>query len=253
MKNSSKTPLVCILIAFGMLWLPLGQHDFLIQHWMKVGLFMAPFLALTASASRTNSSKESRIDLSIFSLILFIAYIVHQFEEHWVDLFGNHYAFRPYLNSLLTERFGFENETGGPLSDAGVFVINTSLVWLVAALAIWRAPGHAFPALCLASIVVVNAVSHLGAAILTLGYNPGLLTTVLLFIPLGLSAYIWSLRSGSCKPREVAASLIWGLLGHVVMIVGMIASGSLGIFPESVYFVVLVVWSILPVFLFRNL
>ncbi|MEM9281515.1 MAG: hypothetical protein AAGA96_06810 [Verrucomicrobiota bacterium] len=169
MKGQSIAPLFCILIAFGMLWIPLGQHDFLIRHWMKIGLFMAPFLVLVARASTTNSPKESRMEISVFSLVLFIAYIVHQFEEHWVDLFGNHYAFKPYLNSVLIERFGIDDETGGPLSDAGVFVINTSLVWLVAALAIWRASRHTFVALCLTSIVLVNSFSYFGAAILTLG------------------------------------------------------------------------------------
>ncbi|MEL6896643.1 MAG: hypothetical protein AAFP90_11115 [Planctomycetota bacterium] len=38
------------MATFGMLWDPLGQHKFLIQHWMKVGKFMAPFLLTVAFA-----------------------------------------------------------------------------------------------------------------------------------------------------------------------------------------------------------
>ncbi|MEM0896414.1 MAG: HXXEE domain-containing protein, partial [Verrucomicrobiota bacterium] len=118
--------------------------------------------------------------------------------------------------------------------------------------AIWRASEHIFPALCLTSIVVVNACSHVGAGVITLGYNPGLLTAVLLFIPLGLTTYIWSLRTGLGSFREIAASLIWGVLGHVIMIAGIIASGGFRVFPETVYFASLVCWSVLPVFLYRQ-
>ncbi|MEM9282857.1 MAG: HXXEE domain-containing protein [Verrucomicrobiota bacterium] len=252
MKTPSKAALGFILVAFGMLWIPLGQHDFLIEHWMKLGVFMAPFLLFVAAAFRSESSKGKEIDLKFWSLILLVTYIIHQFEEHWVDLFGNIYAFKPYLNSLLRERFGGTGNSTGPLSDAGVFVINTSLVWLVASLGIWRAPQHLFPALCMASIVIVNAFSHIGAAVVTLGYNPGLLTAVTLFIPLGLTAYSRSLRNGQAKIGEVAASIVWGILAHIVMIAGMIATGWFRIIPESVYFVVLVSWSILPVFLYRR-
>ncbi|MEM6277843.1 MAG: HXXEE domain-containing protein [Verrucomicrobiota bacterium] len=235
-----------------MLWIPLGQHDFLFEHWMKVGVFMAPFLAFLSTAKVDDSAEEFRFDLSLVSLTLLIAYIFHQFEEHWIDLFGNRYAFKPYVNQLLVERLGVENEVEGPLTDAGVFVINTSLVWLVAFLAIWRGPRHNFPVFCLASIVVINALSHIAVGILASEYNPGLLTSIVLFLPLGLAAYLWTFRSASGNAREVLASILWGVLGHIIMIAGMIASGVYGIFPEVVYFCLLVAWSVLPVSLYRK-
>ena len=247
----SGTSLIFIFVEFGMLWLPLGQQDFLIQHWMKLGLFMAPFLLFVAISFRSATTKERR-DMSIWSLVLLVVYIVHQFEEHWVDFFVNHYAFKSYLNDLVIERFGNAGQSVGPLSDAGVFAINTSLVWLVAILAIWKANRHSFPALCLASIVWVNACSHVAAALLTIEYNPGLLTAVILFFPMGTAAYLWSLRCELVSVHEVIASLIWGGLAHVIMIAGLLASGWFHIFPERVYFALLVIWSILPVFLYRS-
>lgn len=45
-------------------------------------------------------------------------------------------------------------------------------------IAIWRAPSHLFPALAMAGIVLVNAVSHIGAAVFRLEYNPGLWTAL---------------------------------------------------------------------------
>ncbi|MEM8813773.1 MAG: HXXEE domain-containing protein [Pseudomonadota bacterium] len=249
---TDKRSTLCLLVAFAMLWLPLGQHDFLLENWMKVGTFMAPFLLFVAFAFRADPRKEPGPDIRLASLALFIAYIVHQFEEHWVDVFGRVYAFKPYLNAVLLDRLSAPEGAVGPLSDAGVFVINTSLVWLVAAIAILRAPGHVFPALCMASIVVVNAVSHTGTAIAAAGYNPGLLTAVVLFLPLGLTLYVWIIRSGIAGVGEVGASLLWGFLAHVVMIAGMIASGWLHLIPEAAYFAVLIVWSTLPVLFYRR-
>ncbi|MEM1067312.1 MAG: HXXEE domain-containing protein [Planctomycetota bacterium] len=235
-----------------MLWIPVGQHEFLMQHWMKVGTFMAPFLLMVAFAFRQPSDVRKYPDLALISLMLLVAYIIHQFEEHWIDVFGNHYAFKGYVNSMVLDRLGADAGATGPLSDAGIFVINTSLVWLVGALAIWRSSVHVFPTLCMAAIVLVNAFSHLVVALIDHVYNPGVLTSAILFLPLGLTIYVWLVRSGVASAGYVFASLLWGILAHVVMIAGMIASGWLKVIPESVYFGLLIGWSILPILLLRS-
>ncbi|MEM6692235.1 MAG: HXXEE domain-containing protein [Planctomycetota bacterium] len=250
--DSSKASLACLIAAFGMLWIPLGQHEFLIRNWMKVGTLMAPFLVFVALTFRATNANRVSPDLSVISLGLLIAYIAHQFEEHWIDLFGNRYAFKPYVNQMLLDRLGGEERAVGPLSDEGVFVINTSLVWLVGALAIWQSHRHVFPTLCMAAIVLVNAFGHLVVATVDRAYNPGLLTSALVFLPHSLAVYIWLIRSGVAEPRLAIASLAWGILAHVAMVLGMIASGWLGIIPETAYFALLIGWSILPVLLFRS-
>ena len=69
-------------------------------------------------------------------------------------------------------------------------MINTSLVWLVGVLAIWRSPKHLFPLIAMASIIVVNGIVHLLAGVVKFQYNPGLLTSIIIFIPL----YTWFVR-----------------------------------------------------------
>ena len=39
-----------VALLFAMLWAPLGQTDFLVEHWMKVGTFAIPFFLLGALA-----------------------------------------------------------------------------------------------------------------------------------------------------------------------------------------------------------
>ena len=47
MKNSSLLT-GSIFLLFAMLWLPLGQYDFLLENWMKIGTYAVPFLLIGA-------------------------------------------------------------------------------------------------------------------------------------------------------------------------------------------------------------
>lgn len=235
--------LVWLVLSFAMLWVPLGQHDFLHAHWMKLGTFMAPFL-LFAGDALDRGEREGWRGPRRLSLLLLVAYIAHQFEEHWVDVEGNVYAFHASVNGLLQSVTGTDV---APLSPAGIFVINTSLVWLVAALAMWRSHVHVFPALAMVAIVLVNGAAHIALAVVRQAYNPGLLTSVVLFLPAGAFA----LRALSAPRRQVAAAMAWGVLAHVIMVGGLVAGNVLGLFPEPVYFAALVLWSVVPILLFR--
>ncbi|MEO0628530.1 MAG: HXXEE domain-containing protein, partial [Bacteroidota bacterium] len=139
-----------------------------------------------------------------------------------------------------------------PLTEAAIFMINTSLVWLVGVLAIWRSPQHLFPLIAMASIILVNGLVHLLASLVKFQYNPGLLTSVLIFIPL----YVWFVRRllkqpGSYKP-QVVGGMIWAFLAHVIMVGGLLMANWFNIISEPVYFIVLVVWSVIPLGIFRN-
>ena len=210
---------------------------------------MAPFLLLVAISFQ--SDKSRRLDPRMLALFLLSAYILHQFEEHWVDLMGRSYAFKPYINDFLSSLLGIEGQVD-LMSDASVFVINTSLVWLVGALAIWRGAKQIFTTLCMASIVIVNGISHIAAALIAGGYNPGLLTAVLVFLPLGVFAYSWLLRNNEANLSLVIFSIVWGMAAHVIMIGGILMLNQFDQLPESLYFLVLIAWSILPALLFRN-
>ena len=245
---NDRRSLSALSVAFAFLWLPVGQHDFLTEHWMKVGTFMAPFLLLVGLSL---SNETTQNDARAVSLLLLIVYIVHQFEEHRIDLYGRSYAFKPNLNEFLSDILG-RPTVQEFMSDTSVFVINTSLVWLVGALAIWRGSQHVFAALCMASIVVVNAISHLGAALIAGSYNPGLLTGVVLFLPIGIGAYVLLGHTAKPSRRIILASLAWGLIAHVLMISGVLALNQFSQIPESAYFAVLIAWALLPAFILPN-
>ncbi|MEM7570619.1 MAG: HXXEE domain-containing protein [Pseudomonadota bacterium] len=233
---------VFLVLAFAMLWVPLGQHAFLDAHWMKVGTFMLPFLLLTAASFSQHSvlSKDPRS----LALWLLSAYILHQFEEHWVDLTGAVYAFQGSVNAIVHAATGAPADRPGPLTTQAVFVINTSLVWLVGALAVWQGERRLFTVLAMAAIVQVNAISHIIAGIVFWRYNPGLLTSVVVFFPAAIATF----RLLPVRRQAIFASIVWAFLAHVIMVAGMLASTWWGLISPLAYYAALVVWSVLPVF-----
>ncbi|MEL6167387.1 MAG: HXXEE domain-containing protein [Pseudomonadota bacterium] len=236
-----------IALGFGMLWVPLGQHEFLLSHWMKVGTFMAPLLLLMAFAFR--GPRNLGLDPQFLGLLVLLAYIAHQFEEHWIDLYGNVFAFQASVNGLILNALGAESGPDGSpeiLTRASIFVINTSLVWLVGALAIWRGGQAIAPVLAMIAIAIVNAVSHIVSAVAMGMYNPGLVTSILVFLPLCVLAYVSLWRSNQANGPQIGWSLAWSVAAHVIMVVGVIAANWWGAMSEIVYFAVLVAWSILP-------
>lgn len=188
--------------------------------------------------------------MQLMSVLLLVAYLIHQFEEHWIDFFGNYYAFYDYLNTLLLSVLGVQDSSLMLVSPAAIFVINTSLVWLVGIIAIWRSPNHLFPVLAMNGIILVNAISHILSGIVNLSYNPGLLTAIAIFMPLAIAFYRKVLQINPIAKPQVIASLVWAILAHVILIAGLIMANWFRLVPESVYFAMLVAWSVVPVFLF---
>ncbi|MEM9172990.1 MAG: HXXEE domain-containing protein [Pseudomonadota bacterium] len=233
-----------MLTFFTALWIPLGQHTFLIPHWMKVGTFLAPILLFQLALTPDDKGGHSSVrTLATWMLVL---YIIHQFEEHWVDAFGNLYAFHGSVNDLVAQALGQPAGSVEALTPMSIFVINTSLVWLVGLLAIWSSQRSVFPALSINAIILVNAMTHTLAAVVKAAYNPGLITALVLFLPFALLAYRQLVKEGVTTRAEIWLSVIWAVLAHVIMVAGMLAANVFGFIPELAYHGALVFWSIVP-------
>ncbi|MEM6831525.1 MAG: hypothetical protein AAF551_13525, partial [Bacteroidota bacterium] len=131
MKNSQAL-VGAILLLFLMLWVPIGQHNFLIDHWMKIGTYAVPFMLFGVFLLEKDNNLRILLDNYRFmGVLMLIAYILHQFEEHWIDLYGNYSAFYDFNNNFILGSLGAPDSQVKPLTKASIFVINTSLVWLV--------------------------------------------------------------------------------------------------------------------------
>lgn len=235
-----------------MLWAPLGQYNFLIENWIKIGIYAVQFILFIFFSCRTEQTEAVFSDTKLMSVVLLIAYIIHQFEEHWIDIFGNQYAFYEYFNTLFLSILGAQDSSIIILSRETIFVINTSLVWLVGIIAIWRSPKHLFPILAMNGIVLVNAISHIFPGIFKQSYNPGLLTAIVIFLPLAIAFYRKVLFTNPGAKLQVIASIAWAILAHVILITGLLLANWFEFIPEFDYFIVLLIWSVIPAFLFNN-
>jgi len=142
-----------------------------------------------------------------------VVYLLHNFEEYGVAADGIRNAFPDALCTVL----GFGAYPGCVIPHDFFVYVNISLIWVVApACAVlarrWIMFGSVF-----FSIVFVNALVHVGAAVATWSYNPGLVTAVALFLP----ASIWV---GVVIVR--VHRLGWGRLVAIVAL-GGIANGFL--------------------------
>ena len=113
-------------------------------------------------------------------------YMLHQLEEHADD------RFRIFTNTHIGH--GVE-----VLSRPATFVINSAGVWgvdlLALYLAVFVAPGWGLMAMYLA---LVNSVGHIVQAIVMRKYNPGLITCIILFLPLaGFGLYFVTLATAA--------------------------------------------------------
>jgi len=114
-------------------------------------------------------------------LLIFLhspCYMIHQVEEHTGD------RFRTFVNQRL-----FGGHEGLTTSD--VIWINVGGVWGLdfAALYAGRFMGLGW-ALAAPYLMLVNAVSHIGTSVKFAGYNPGLATSITIFLPLSLTT-LW--------------------------------------------------------------
>lgn len=103
-------------------------------------------------------------------------YMIHQYEEH------SHGAFRAYVNHYVAGDYD-------ALTNTAIFWINILGVWGVDLVAFYLAVFVA-PTLGLIAVylTLVNALSHGVGAIIARRYNPGLWTSLILFIPIGAYA-----------------------------------------------------------------
>lgn len=118
------------------------------------------------------------------------AYMIHQAEEHLGD------RFRRDLNAMIGAEV---------LSRPATFWINIVGVWMVDALSILLMVAVS-PAWGLLAVwlTLVNALVHVLAAAARRRSNPGLVTAVALFLPLGVAA-LWALAG--CLTASPGVSL----------------------------------------------
>jgi hypothetical protein len=130
--------------------------------------------------------------------------MLHQVEEHSGDRFRN------FINQRV---FGGVDA----LTTTGVLWINLPGVWGTNLVALYAAgfwaPGYGLAA---PYLMIVNAIAHVAATARFRIYNPGLITSLVIFFPLGLA----SLYVIPASLAQHALGLGVSLAIHLAIVVG---------------------------------
>ncbi len=169
------------------------------QHWVYGGLLAGLLLLGMMPVLTAGWPVVDRLTYAVLPI-----YMLHQWEEHDDD------RFRRFVNA----RIGGGAEV---LSPAFVFVVNIVGVWVVSAvmIALARLVASGFGVVG-AYLLLVNAMLHIVQGIGMRVYNPGLLTAVALFVPLGIALMVAVLPVTTAVHHVVGLVVV--LVVHAVII-----------------------------------
>jgi Protein of unknown function with HXXEE motif len=193
------------------------------NNWQKI----LPWLSVACAAIWIACCRfEPTGDRAVFIALLCI-YVAHQIEEHlWPG------GFRQFANEFVFK----SGEENWPVDRAGVALVNTGFVWVPLLAAALFPVSLAWVGLGWIGLTLINGISHIATTVRLRRYNPGLVTSIVLFLPFTLWVLVNRHIAGTLSGIDVAAMLVAGIVLHVpvaaVFVVPFWRNASRKIAPE---------------------
>lgn len=191
-------------------------RDYLLTTWMVVGLGGAAFLSLLLSQ---DWAEQERDRLTRFHWFLLIVYLLHQFEEHGVDLLGRRDFFITYAQNVIGE---FTPGSGFVLTPLAIYRTNTLVVWLPFLIAAWGGRRFIWPGLAAGGLLLTNGIFHIGVAFWRAEYNPGLGSAIVLFLPVGLLYFRFLRQHCAIGWPGIAGGMLFGAAAHAALLLNIL-------------------------------
>lgn len=217
---------------------------------MNTVLYGWPWLALIAGAAglaallaspRAGLGSRWR-DPSWLVCLMLPVYMLHQFEEHGINLRGERYHFLVELCAKL----GRPELLRCPANPAFILAVNCGGVWISGLLAIAFRRRNPMVGACAMGIPLVNAVLHVGPAAGGCAYNSGLATAAVLFVPMCAWTLFQLRRAGLLGRRELACVVGSGLLVHAVLLTSLLGREQ-GLWGQGVLIAINIIDGAIPV------
>ena len=168
-------------------------------NWQK---WLPPLAVIGAIAWFILFRSDPTSERALFGALLVI-YMLHQTEEHlWPG------GFRQFANARVFK----SGNDDWPIDKGGVALINIGFVWLPVGLATMFPGPLRWVGLAWIGLTLINAITHIVASVRLRTYNPGLVTSIVLFLPFT----IWMLV------REVSAGMLSGLQVVLILMLGVV-------------------------------
>jgi len=148
------------------------------------------------------------------SWVAAVVYLLHNVEEYGLDLLGQTNAFP----NVLCGNLKLPPYPDCPIPPAFYLAVNIPLFWAVGPLAALFSPRHRLVGFALYSVISINGLVHIAAVFATgQPYNPGLLTALLLFLPLTAWVGYACFGKDRLSYKAMALLVVWGVLLHVFL------------------------------------
>lgn len=185
------------------------SYFFNIWPWIGFGAAVVVMILLFCTDFlRVEKEKCRWKDPYWLSWLFMVCYMLHNIEEYSIDLTGAHNGFANAMAVIF----------GQPLEEYFFLCVNFSLVWVAAPLAALIARKRRWPVLAtgMAGFMIANSLTHIAAGIAN-GYNPGLATTLCLFVPIAIWTLAVCYGKGSIKGSARWWNLSIGIFYHIIM------------------------------------
>lgn len=175
--------------------------SFISANWQKA----LPALAVIGVVTwvlmfRQNASSEQ----AIFAALL-VVYLVHQIEEHlWPG------GFRQFTNAHVFE----SGNDDWPVDAGGVALVNIGYVWLPIIAAAMFPSELRWLGLAWVGLTLINAIIHVVTSIRVRGYNPGVITSILFFLPFTIWVLANEASRGALSTGDIGLILLLGVVLH---------------------------------------
>jgi len=199
----------------------------LVWPWIGIGAAGLLLILLCTNALRSDRAATRWADMVWLTWAGTFVYLVHQFEEHGIDLMDQAYAFRGFLCANV----GFPDPHACPVPFSFITTVNVAAVWLAGPLSALLAARWPVIGLSFFAIPAINLFAHAGPAVMSGHYNPGLLTALVLFLPLCLIVFAAAVTRYNLGVRSIIATLFAGVALHLVLMTSLVAfiDGRLGL------------------------
>lgn len=140
--------------------------------------------------------------------LLFSAYLLHGFEVDGIDLLGREFYFQTHVAATR----------GIELSAGDIMRMNTVSIWLLFTCAIWGRERFHWPALAAAGVTLANGSMHTLNSVMLGEYNPGLGTSIVLFLPGAILFLAHARRTLGLSFWAIGGGVAYGAGGHVALL-----------------------------------
>ena len=162
---------------------------------------------------------ETLTNLKSLMLLQLVIYGIHQFEEHSYDYYGRTNAFIHFVNhDVLGLPYNLQcNEYY--MTQRHAFIINIIYIWIMIPICILFSTSYPKKSLNIISIgtILINGIAHCIFAIIKQSYNPGLITSIILFIPYCLYMFYILIEKKLITKTEIGIAIFQGILCHIPM------------------------------------